>query len=156
MKLRHSAGLILFGLGVWILLPLDAGGQADDKKPEDRKPAEKSKASEEDIRKAREEVKRLADEVDKQADKLYETHRNLRKAQDKLDELEGRPYRRRVGDFRGGVAPGRDRRPEPPKLEPKAAAEVEKRLDRIKQDLDDIRKEIRKTTTPPSKERREP
>lgn len=147
MHLRHGAGFILFGLGIWFFLPLEAGGQADDKKPAEKR------ASEDDIRKAREEVKRLADEVDKQADKLYDAQRSLRKAQDRLDELEGRPYPRRFGDARR-FPPGRDRRPEPsrpPQLDPKAAADLEKRLDRIMKDLEDMRKEIRKPSTPQSK-----
>jgi hypothetical protein len=102
-----------FGLGalVWLMMALPAPGQ------------QPSKASEEDIAKARADIRRLTEALDKLDDQMYEARRNLNRAYDRLDELEGR----RSGDAsrgrgRGGFGRDFGRRSSEPPAAPRAPA----------------------------------
>jgi DNA repair exonuclease SbcCD ATPase subunit len=107
----------------------------------------------EQIDKARADVKKQTAEVEKLQEQLREAYSRLQKAQGQLDELEGRPSRGSRGpggnfgrfDWRGMGGRGRppDRRDAPP-----GATDLDKRLDRLLEELEDLRKEIRR---PPSR-----
>lgn len=100
----------------------------------------------EQIDKARAEVKKQVADIEKLQNQLREAYSRLQKAQDQLDELEGR--RRSPGDMRGGPWDWRDRmaRPviEPQQRGDARPADLERRLDRLLQEMEDIRRELRR------------
>jgi hypothetical protein len=137
-------------LSVAVLALLAMSGQAQDSK----------KPSDEDIRKAKDDVAKLRADLDKIEDQYYEAQRKLTRAQDRLAELEGRPrfgpggFGGRGGFGRGGFS--RDRAPaEPPKppappAETNRSSDLDKRLERLLKEVDDLRKDLRRN--PPSKD----
>jgi chromosome segregation ATPase len=114
--------------------------------------AQQPRATPEELSKARDEVKRLTADLDKVYDQFVEMRRRLQASQDKLDELEGRPVLRRYNlDWPGSLewlrAMDRRRettRPSPPPVDPAKAADLEKRLEKLMKDLEDLRRDFRR------------
>lgn len=139
--MKRSLFRAAFGLLALALMLAPAQAADEDKK---------DKASEADIKKAKEEVKKLAEDLEKLNDQVYDARRKLGKAVDKLDELEGRPaYRSRFGrdfrDFRDFRRPD-TKRPDTKRPDPAPKGDdVEKRLERLMKELEDLRKDMRKS-----------
>lgn len=108
------------------------------------------KPSEAELQKAREEVKKRTAEMEKAFEQMREAGRKLWEAREKLNKLEGRPGYRSPWFGRPPSGPGRGAPERPAPMDPARAAELEKKLDRILKDVEELRREIRKPA-PPSK-----
>jgi hypothetical protein len=119
--------------------------------------AAQQRPTEEQILKARDDVRRLAVDLDRIYDQFLETRRRLEQAQTRLDDLEGRPYYGRSSfdwrDWGRGFGSGmgrstdRFRGPFGPPAAPPAArgsADVERQIDRLMRELEDLRRELRR------------
>lgn len=139
--------LLLLAAAIALLAALPSGAQ------------DRAKPSDEEVQKVRENVKKLNADVEKLYSQLDDAWRKLQQAQAKLAEVEGRPpFPRPPSDRRGGFGgpggfgpggggfgrgPFGPSNPTPPASS--SGGDLEKRLDRLMKELEDLRKEIRKT-----------